>query len=155
MIPMPSDRVELLGEPIDIAAAIADASAPAAGGVAVFLGTTRAEQNTDGRHLVALDYEAYAAMAEKQLRDLADTARKRWPIDRLVLLHRVGRVAVGEPSVLIAVACPHRGEAFAACQWLIDALKADAAIWKKEVWDDGGHSWVDPNPSQAAKQATV
>jgi molybdopterin synthase catalytic subunit len=138
------DRVELLPGPIDIAGSIAQASADAAGGIAVFLGVTRAEQSKDGRELVALDYEAYEAMAADQLRDLARQARERWPIERLVLLHRLGRVAVGEPSVLIAVAAAHRGEAFAACHWLIDILKADAAIWKKEVWNDGRHSWVEP-----------
>jgi molybdopterin synthase catalytic subunit len=152
---MPPDRIELLAQPIDIAAAIAGASADEAGGIAVFLGTTRAERNGDGRDLVALDYEAYEAMAAEQLRDLARRARERWPIVRLVVLHRTGRVAVGEPSVLIAVATAHRGEAFAACHWLIDTLKAEAAIWKKEVWNDGGHSWVDPHTPSSSKQATV
>jgi molybdopterin synthase catalytic subunit len=139
------DRVELLSGPIDIAASVAQSANDKAGGIAVFLGVTRAEQDNAGRDLVALDYEAYEAMAAGQLRELSRQARERWPIERLVLLHRLGRVAVGEPSVLIAVAAAHRGEAFAACQWLIDTLKADAAIWKKEVWNDGGHSWVDPS----------
>jgi len=113
-----------------------------AGGIAVFLGTTRAEARPDGVELTALDYEAYPEMASRQLEDLAARARARWPILRLALLHRTGRVALGEPSVLIAVSTPHRSEAFDACRWLIDTLKAEAAIWKKEVWEDGKGTWV-------------
>jgi molybdopterin synthase catalytic subunit len=117
-----------------------------AGGIAVFLGTTRAEANASKQPLVALDYEAYPEMALAQMRDLARRAREQWPIARLALLHRTGRVAVGEPSVIIAVASPHRGEAFDACEWLIDTLKREVAIWKKEVWADGSGTWVDPSP---------
>ena len=137
---MTADRIALMAEPIRFADA--DVGDPAAGGVCVFLGTTRAETSPDGRQLFALDYEAYAEMAEGQLRDLARRCRERWPVKKLALLHRVGRVAVGEASVLVAVSTPHRGDAFAACRWLIDTLKADVAVWKQEVWDDGGTSWV-------------
>ena len=115
-----------------------------AGGVAVFLGTTRAETSPDGRELIALDYEAYREMAEKQLRDLAAEARRRWPIAKLAIVHHVGRVVIGKPSVVIAVSSPHRAEAFEACRWLIDTLKKDVAIWKKEVWADGSGTWVHP-----------
>jgi len=116
----------------------------AAGGIDVFLGTTRDEISADGRALVALDYEAYPEMAEKQLRDLAAQARQRWPIVKLAIVHRVGRVEIGKPSVVIAVASPHRAEAFEACRWIIDTLKKDVAIWKKEVWADGSGTWVHP-----------
>jgi molybdopterin synthase catalytic subunit len=116
----------------------------AAGGVSLFLGTTRAEQNGDGAELLALEYEAYESMAREQLQALAGRARERWPILKLVLLHRLGRVALGEPSVFIGVSTPHRAEAFEACRWLIDTLKAEAAIWKKEIWSDGEGSWVHP-----------
>ena len=92
--------------------------------------------------LTSLDYEAYPEMASRQLEDLAARARARWPILRLALLHRTGRVALGEPSLLFAVSTPHRSEAFDACRWLIDTLKDDAAIWKKEVWEDGKGTWV-------------
>lgn len=115
-----------------------------AGGIDVFLGTTRAETSADGRDLVALDYEAYEQMAMEQLRELAKNARAQWPIVKLVLLHRTGRVAIGEPSVIIAVSTPHRADAFAACRWLIDKFKKDVAIWKKEVWADGSGTWVHP-----------
>src|SRR5215211_6681300 len=110
--------VELLriqADAIDVAKAIAFVADPRAGGVAVFLGTTRAEKHADGRDLLALDYEAYADMATRQLRDLAANVRRRWPVVKLALLHRVGRVELAEPSVVIAVSCPHRGEAFDAC----------------------------------------
>jgi molybdopterin synthase catalytic subunit len=132
----------LVEGPLDVGAAIASVSDGAAGAVAVFLGTTRAETQPDGRALIALDYEAYPAMAGAQLRDLAEGARARWPVLRVAVLHRTGRVAVGEPSVLVAVATPHRSEAFEACRWLIDTLKAEATIWKQEVWSDGRTSWV-------------
>lgn len=138
---MQPDEITITGEPLALSSVPND---PSAGGVAVFLGCTRAETHADGRRLVALDYEAYQEMALKQMRDLAIAAREKWPIVKLVMLHRVGRVELGEPSVLIAVSTPHRGEAFEACRWLIDTLKKDVAIWKKEVWEDGATSWVDP-----------
>ena len=116
-----------------------------AGGIAVFLGTTRAEKSPDGRDLVALDYEAYPEMAQAQLQKLAAEARRRWPIARLAIAHHVGRVEIGRPSVVIAVSSPHRAEAFEACRWLIDTLKKDVAIWKKEVWADGSGTWVHPD----------
>jgi molybdopterin synthase catalytic subunit len=136
------DWVQLHDEPVPIDAVVSFVTAPAAGGIDVFLGTTRAETDAAGRRLVALDYEAYPEMAAAQLRGLAAAARGRWPLVRVAVLHRLGRVPVGRPSVIIAVACPHRAEAFDACRWLIDALKAEVAVWKKEVWDDGTGRWA-------------
>ena len=136
-----ADWIEIAGEPLDAARAIAFVSATAAGGIAVFLGTTRAEGN-----LLALDYEAYEEMALKQLRELAAAARSKWPIVKLALLHRTGRVKLAEPSVVIAVSTPHRAESFEACRFLIDSLKKDVAVWKKEVWADGTGSWIHPDP---------
>ena len=143
---MPQDLVELHADPLDASAALAFVVTPAAGGIDVFLGTTRAETHADGRRLVALDYEAYAEMALKVMRDLAARARARWPVVRLAILHRTGRVGLGEPSVVIAVSTPHRADAFEACRWLIDALKAEVPVWKQEVWDDGTGTWVHPDP---------
>jgi molybdopterin synthase catalytic subunit len=147
-----NDLIRLTVDALDVAAAVAHCGDPAAGGIAVFLGTTRSETR-ESRTLLALDYEAYRDMALRQLSDLVATARGRWPITRCALLHRVGRVAVGEPSVVVVVSTPHRAEAFEACRYLIDTLKASAAIWKQEVWDDGNASWVagqtpapDPSP---------
>jgi molybdopterin synthase catalytic subunit len=81
-------------------------------------------------------------MALEQLQKLATTARSRWPICKLAVLHRIGDVPVAEPSVIIAVSTAHRADAFDACRFLIDELKKDVAIWKKEVWDDGTATWV-------------
>ena len=143
----PHVLVSLSVTALDAGAAIEFVSDARAGGVAVFLGTTRAEQRADGAQLEALDYEAYSEMAQGQLLSLANRASARWPVLRLALLHRTGRVALGEPSVVVAVCAPHRAEAFEACRWLIDTLKAEVAIWKKEVWADGTGSWVPGRPA--------
>src|SRR5688572_13300460 len=108
---VPTVLVSLSATALDAGAAVGFVSDARAGGVAVFLGTTRAERRADGAELEALDYEAYPEMAEGQLRSLAQQARGRWPVIRLALLHRTGRVALGEPSVVVAVSTPHRAEA--------------------------------------------
>ena len=140
-----TDHIAITPGPIDVAAAIAFVCDPSAGGVDAFLGTTRAETRDDGVGLIALDYEAYEAMAEPQLRALVATARQRWPIARCALLHRTGRVGLAEASVLIAVSCPHRVAAFESCRFLIDELKKSVAIWKREAWADGSTSWIHPD----------
>ena len=142
---MMADRIDISSTALDSAAAIDAVADPAAGGIGVFLGTTRAETRADGVALVALDYEAYEAMAVAQLGEMVASARSRWPIVRCVILHRVGRVGLAEASVLIAVSCPHRVAAFEACRFLIDELKKSVAIWKKECWADGSTSWVHPD----------
>jgi molybdopterin synthase catalytic subunit len=142
MTPMSDDWTGLFAETLDVGRATAFVSDPRAGGIAIFLGTSRAEKNADGRDLAALDYEAYGDMAEAQMRELAATARQRWPIIKLALLHRTGRVPLAQPSVIIAVSSPHRSEAFEACRWLIDTLKENVAIWKKELWTDGTGTWI-------------
>lgn len=134
-----ADQIALCAGAIDVAGAMAGVTDPAAGGVAVFLGTTRADGQT-----THLDYEAYEAMALSQMRSIAVEARAKWPIRKLAVLHRTGRVAVGEVSVLVAVSTPHRAEAFEACRFIIDAIKASAAIWKKELTAGGEGTWVEP-----------
>ncbi len=114
------------------------------GGIVTFEGATRMENDPEHGRLVRLDYQAYEAMALRQMAELAEAARARWPVGRVAIVHRVGAVAPGEVSVMIAVACPHRAEAFEACRWLIDTLKRDVPIWKREVWADEATSWVDP-----------
>jgi molybdopterin synthase catalytic subunit len=115
---------------------------PLAGAVVLFLGTTR--EVTGDRRTESLDYESYGDMAEKKLAELEAEARRRWPLVGCAIVHRVGRVAVSDASVAIAVSSPHRNEAFAAGKWLIDALKQVVPIWKKENWADGGSQWVHP-----------
>jgi molybdopterin synthase catalytic subunit len=144
-----SDLIDLTSDPLRVDQAIAFVTCPQAGGIAAFLGTTRAETNPAGAALAALDYEAYADMALAAMRSLAARARERWPITKLALLHRTGCVAVGEPSVLVAVSSGHRAEAFEACRWLIDTLKAEVPIWKREVWEDGSTTWVEGTPRTA------
>ncbi len=134
--------VEIRETALDVGQVLRFVADPRAGGVDVFLGTTRAETGAAGRELVALDYEAYPGMALARMQDLAARAAARWPVVKLALLHRVGRVALAEPSVVVAVATPHRADAFEACRWLIDTLKAEVPVWKKEVWADGSTSWV-------------
>lgn len=134
--------IDILSDTIDAAAMIAFVTHQSAGGIDVFLGTTRFEMRADGVSLIALDYEAYPEMAVEQMKSLVGQAKERWPIARVAVLHRVGRVAVGEASVVIAVSCPHRGQAFEACRFLIDELKKSVTIWKREVWADESTSWV-------------
>jgi molybdopterin synthase catalytic subunit len=141
---MPDDLIQLSADPLDVAGAIAFVTDGRAGAVDVFLGTTRHDTSPTGKPLIALDYEAYAEMAVGQMAELAKRARERWPVLKLAILHRTGNVAVGEPSVLIAISTPHRADAFAACRFLIDTLKAEVTVWKKEVWADGPATWVHP-----------
>ena len=123
---------------------------PRCGGIATFVGATRAETDETHGALVRLEYEAYESMAVSQLGRLAAEAKSRWSPGRMAILHRLGAVAPGEASVVIAVACAHRAEAFDACRWLIDALKRDVPIWKRDVYADGFARWVDPAANGAA-----
>ena len=106
------DLLALRRLPLDAGEAIAHVTCADAGGIDVFIGTTRAESHPQLGELAALEYDAYEEMALAQIRQITSAARQRWPIARAAVLHRLGRCAVGEPSVVIAVACPHRGEAF-------------------------------------------
>jgi molybdopterin synthase catalytic subunit len=99
---------------------------------------------TGDRKTVSLRYEAYPEMAMTKLAELEDEARRRWPVIELALVHRVGDLELGEVSVVVAVSCPHRQQAFEACRWLIDTLKQVVPIWKRESWSDGGAEWVHP-----------
>jgi molybdopterin synthase catalytic subunit len=112
------------------------------GAVVLFLGTVR--DLTGERVTVALDYEAYPAMAEKMLAEIETDARRQWPIGEIILEHRLGHLGVGDISVAVAVSCPHRVQAFEACRYAIDRLKELVPIWKKENWDDGSTEWVHP-----------
>jgi molybdopterin synthase catalytic subunit len=128
--------------PIDHAAITEGVRSNNAGAVCSFLGTVR--EMTGDRRTASLDYEAYPEMALKKMAELEDEARSRWPILEAALVHRVGHLELGEISVVVAVSCPHRGQAFEACRWLIDRLKEVVPIWKKEVWADGTEEWVHP-----------
>jgi molybdopterin synthase catalytic subunit len=134
--------IQLTHDPIDSISFTEAVRRPDCGAVVTFLGTVR--DLTDGRVTVALDYEAYPAMAEKKLAEIEQETRKRWPVGEIVLVHRLGHLQVGEVSVAVAVSCPHRAQAFDACRYAIDRLKEIVPIWKKENWADGSTEWVDP-----------
>jgi len=118
---------------------------PEAGAIATFIGTTR--NNNEGRKVIALDYEAYPEMAEKELTRLGEEARKKWQICRMAIVHRVGPVQITEPSVMIAVSAAHREAAFAACRFAIEEIKKTVPIWKKEVYE-GGEIWIGTQSGQ-------
>jgi molybdopterin synthase catalytic subunit len=119
-------------EPIDEAALISQRKISSGmGAVIYFLGVVRGEEA--GRSIRAIEYEAFQKMVEHQFHLLFDEMEKRWPIESVRLVHRVGVVQVNEPSLWVEVVAPHRGEAFAACQWLIDEMKRVVPIWKKPM----------------------
>lgn len=131
--------VSLAREAIDLAGLLATVADPAAGAVVLFCGTVR--DNARGRRVEFLEYEAYTALAEKEMRRIGEEAVRRWPLCRVAVTHRLGHLEVGETSVAIAVSAPHRGEAFEAGRFLIDTLKQTVPIWKKEVWGSGAE-WI-------------
>ena len=135
--------VEIVRAPIDVGRIAADLKAGADGAVCVFDGIVR--DNTRGRQTLHLDYEAYEEMALEQMRGLAAEAVTKFGVRDVALVHRLGRLVVGETSVLIVVASAHRGAAFDACRWLIDTLKKTVPIWKKEHFVDGA-VWADGEP---------
>jgi len=116
---------------------------PEDGAIVIFDGVVR--NHSRGRRTLYLDYEAYESMALEKLRELAGSARERFAIRNLALVHRLGRIEIGESSVLIAVFSAHRAAAFEACRWLIDTLKRTVPIWKKEYFEDGA-VWADGEP---------
>ncbi len=140
------DPVRLTREPIDAAAILAMIKQPEDGAAVVFDGVVR--NNTRGRRTLFLDYEAYETMALAQMRELAAEAGQRFGVHAVTIVHRLGRLEIGETSILIAVASAHRGAAFDACRFLIDTLKKTVPIWKREHFEDGA-VWTDGEPFPA------
>ena len=143
-------RVELVTERIDGQAILDSIKAVEDGAITVFDGIVR--NNTKGRQTFYLDYTAYEPMALEQMRALTDEAARCFAIRDIAMVHRLGRLEIGETSIFIAVASAHRGPAFDACRWLIDTLKQRVPIWKKEVFVDGavwGHG--EPFPPTLAQ----
>lgn len=128
---------------IDLTAIHAHLADPAAGGEVVFTGIVR--NHNQGRQVTHLEFEAYTEMAEAQLHRLASDMAARWPTRRIAIVHRLGKVALGEVVVVVGVSAAHRGEAFEACRYGIDTLKAEVTIWKREHFD-GGDVWVTNHP---------
>lgn len=149
--PKAEDSFAITFAPLSLEDVYAKANDPANGAVVVMSGTVR--NQTDGEPVVALEYQAYEPMALQVFYKIADDIRSSWPdVNRVVIYHRIGRLSVGEISVLVAVGCPHRSEAFAACRYAIDTLKHQAPIWKKEHWSDGSSSWVSIGACEQGEQ---
>jgi molybdopterin synthase catalytic subunit len=133
--------VRLTREPIDLAALQGATSGD--GALCLFVGLVR--DHNRGRTVVRLEYEAYEEMALPLMEEIASEVRRRWPVTDVHIVHRLGSLDVGEPSVAVAVSSPHRDEAFTACRHAIDTLKATVPIWKKEFYSDG-EEWQDERP---------
>lgn len=135
-----ADLVLITTGPLVERAVVEAVEDPAAGAIAVFSGVVR--DHSGPRRVKFLEYEAHMPMAEAQMRGIAAQVRGRWPeVRRVAIVHRIGRLEIGESSVLIAVSSPHRRQAFEACQFAIDTLKETVPIWKKEYFE-GGEVWV-------------
>lgn len=133
-------RTAIVEHPIDSCALIAEVANHRNGATALFIGTVR--EVNDGAEVTALDYSAYTDMAERELSAIAAEAAERWGTSDIVVEHRVGSLALGEASVAIAVAHPHRGEAFEASRYIIEELKRRLPIWKREHYAGGRAEWV-------------
>ncbi len=131
----PAADIVVTPEPLSVDAALARVRHEGAGGVCVFVGTVRRESR--GKRVTLLEYEAYPEMARAKMAEIARETEERWGPLRIAIHHRVGKLEIGEDAVVIAVAAPHRPEAFAACRFAIDRLKDIVPIWKKEHTDDG------------------
>ena len=132
--------IQLTREPLDREALVAAVSHPSIGGIVVFEGVVR--DNARGKQVRYLEYEVYEEMARQQIREIIAQAKQRWGIEHVAVAHRFGRLEIGEASVIIVVASPHRSEAFEACRYIIDTLKTTVPIWKKEVATTG-EEWVE------------
>lgn len=127
-------------EPIDVGAVVSGVFRPDCGAVGTFIGTTRVDE-AGGATVEYLEYEAYRPMADRKLEEIGTEIEARWEVREVSIVHRVGRVDPGEPSVVIAVAAPRRGPAFEASRYAIERIKEVVPIWKREVWSDG-YVWV-------------
>lgn len=130
--------------------AIAAVQHPAAGAIDLFLGVVR--DNNRGRRVSHLVYDAYPEMAEKVMGEIAEEARTRFDLIECAVLHRTGRLEIGETSLLIAVSCGHRAQSFEGGRWLVDEVKKRVPVWKKEVWEDGAE-WIEGPESLGLQQA--
>ena len=132
--------IQIIENKINVEQVIVSVQDASAGGIDVFIGTTRNHAN--GKPVRYLEYHAYKPMALKMMHRIADEAKAKWELKKISLVHRLGKLEIGEASVVIAVSAAHRKEAFEACRYLIDTLKKVVPIWKKEFFEDG-EVWVD------------
>jgi molybdopterin synthase catalytic subunit len=137
--PVSGGAFRLSDEPLSLEAVVSEVASAHAGAIATFVGTTRAWSR--GRPVRHLEYEAFEGMAEQEMERIADELRQRYELHDVAIHHRIGRVDIGERSVVIAVSAQHRGDALAACKDAIDTLKEQVPLWKKEVYE-GGEEWI-------------
>jgi len=137
------DRFELLRSPIDMVAVVREVRADQDGAIVTFDGFVRNESH--GRRTLYLDYQAYESMALMKMREIGQSLHEKFAVHRLAIVHRLGRLEIGETSVFIAVSAAHRAAAFDACRWVIDNLKQTVPIWKKEYFVDGA-VWAQGEP---------
>jgi molybdopterin synthase catalytic subunit len=141
--------VEIIASPIDYAPLVECARSRRSGAVVLFLGTVR--ELSEGKAVARLEYEAHISMARTQLGELLAQARRRWSLDHASVVHRHGKLELGDVAVAVVTASAHRAEAFAAAGWLMDEIKRVVPIWKKEFWADGSAEWVHPQTSDSAE----
>ena len=132
-------------QPIDLSELVRYVADAEAGAIVPFIGTTR--NNNEGRKVIALDYDGYPEMAEKELARIGAEAKNKWPICKMAIVHRLGPVQIGEASVIIVVSSAHRDAAFAASRFAIEEIKKTVPIWKKEVFE-GGEVWIGSQTGQ-------
>jgi MoaE-MoaD fusion protein len=137
--PVSGGAFALFEEPLSVEAAVGEVQRPEAGAVATFVGTTRARSR--GRDVLYLEYEAYEGMAEQVMVELAESLKQKHELCEVAIHHRIGRVDIGQTSVVIAISAPHRAAALDACREAIDELKVTVPLWKKEVYE-GGEEWI-------------
>lgn len=135
--------IEIISDKIDLNKVISTVTSPTCGAVNVFIGTVR--NSTKAKQVKYLEFEAYEPMAVSELKKIVKTAKERWQVNEIAVVHRTGLVKIGEEAVVIAVSSPHRDAAFEACRYVIDTLKETVPIWKKEVFVDG-EVWVSAHP---------
>ena len=143
---------EVVSEPVDVNAVIARVASSKAGAIVTFQGVVR--DNSLGRKVRYLEYEAYPPMAIAEMERIEEEARRRWTVEKIAITHRLGRLEIGEASVVIAVSSPHRREAIEACHFAIDRLKQTMPVWKKEYWE-GGEIWIENQQGSYITQASI
>lgn len=152
---MPRPLCRVTREPLDPAALLGTVTSSADGAVLLFWGVVR--DHNDGRAVSHLEYDAYIPMAEAKLSEIMAEARSRWDVGRIAVMHRIGRLEIGEASVGIAVASPHRAEAYDASRYIIEELKRRVPIWKREGYTQGGAEWLGgetPEPGTSREHAS-
>ncbi len=135
--------IEITDKPINIDKIVKSVASENAGAIDVFIGTVR--NKTKGKAVVKLDFEAYEPMAIAEMQKIVNSAKQKWSIEKIAVVHRVGLLEIGDVPVVIAVSTPHRKDSFEACQFVIDTLKETVPIWKKEIFEDGD-VWVAAHP---------